>query len=83
MIFMKTLKPKSVNKQAIKKAVKTPSKPKKKLSKKDPNYYSKIGAISAAKRKLKSDYFSQMAKLSHAAGARPDGYKGGRKPKDA
>ena len=54
-----------------------------KLSKSDPNYYAKIGAISAAKRKLKSDYFSNMAKLSHNAESRPEGYKGGRKKKDA
>jgi hypothetical protein len=78
---MKTLKPKTVKKQTIKKAVKTPSKPKKKLSKKDPNYYAKIGAISAAARKLKSSYFSDMAKKSHLPGAR-DGYYGGRKPKE-
>lgn len=52
-----------------------------KLKKSDPDYYSKIGAISAAKRKLKSEYFSAMAVLSHAKGSRPDGYKGGRKPK--
>ena len=82
MIFMKTLKPKSVKKQTVKKAVKTPSKPKKKLSKKDPNYYAKIGAISAAKRKLSKDYFSAMAKKSHQPGSR-DGYYGGRKPKDS
>lgn len=82
MIFMKTQKPKAVKKQTIKKAVKkAPSKPKKKLSKKDPNYYAKIGAISAAKRKLKSDYFSEMAKKSHGAGSNRTGYFGGRKPK--
>ena len=80
---MKTLKPKAVKKQTIKKAVKTPSKPKKKLSKKDPNYYAKIGAISAARRKLKSDYFSAMAVLSHGKNSARDGYHGGRKKKDA
>lgn len=78
---MKTLKPKTVKKQTIKKAVKTPSKPKKKLSKKDPNYYAKIGAISAAARKLKSSYFSDMAKKSHGPDSARDGYHGGRKPK--
>lgn len=80
---MKTLKPKTVKKQTIKKAVKTPSKPKKKLSKKDPNYYAKIGAISAAARKLKSSYFSDMAKKSHGPDSARDGYHGGRKKKDA
>jgi hypothetical protein len=67
-------KPKTV---APKKA--QPAKPK--LKKSDPNYYSKIGAISAAKRKLNSEYFSTMAAKSHAPGSRPDGYHGGRKPK--
>ena len=80
---MKTLKPKTVKKQTIKKAVKAPSKPKKKLSKKDPNYYAKIGAISAAARKLKSSYFSDMAKKSHGPDSARDGYHGGRKKKDA
>ena len=77
-----------MKKQTIKKTKvvtrKKVSKPKPatpKLSKSDPDYYSKIGAISAAKRKLKSEYFSAMAVLSHAKGSRPDGYKGGRKPK--
>jgi hypothetical protein len=83
MIFMKTQKPKTVKKQTIKKAVKkTPSKPKVKLSKADPSYYAKIGAISAAKRKLSKEFFSAMAVKSHAAGSRPDGYKGGRKKKE-
>ena len=81
---MKTVKPKSVKKAVIKKAVKKiSSKPKEKLSKDDPNYYAKIGAISAAKRKLNREFFISMAKLSHAPGSRPDGYKGGRKKKDA
>lgn len=52
-----------------------------KLTKKDPAYYSKIGAISAAKRKLKKDYFSEMAKKSHGPDSARDGYHGGRKPK--
>ncbi len=86
MTFMKTVRPKSVKKATIKKAVKkTPSKPKVKLSKTDPNYYAKIGAISAARRKLNSDYFSNMAKKSHPSN-NPDadraGYFGGRKKKD-
>ena len=49
-----------------------------KLSKSDPNYYAKIGAISAAKRKLSREYFSSMAAKSHAKGCR-DGYYGGRR----
>ena len=52
-----------------------------KLKKSDPDYFAKIGAISAAKRKLNKEYFSQMAKLSHGAGHRPGGYHGGRKKK--
>jgi len=62
---------------------KTPSKPPKKsgLSKSDPDYYRKIGIISAQKRKMTSEQFSAMAKLSHAPGSR-DGYHGGRKKKE-
>jgi hypothetical protein len=78
--YMKTVKPQTVKKAAVKKAV---TKPKVKLSKQDPNYYAKIGAISAAKRKLSKDYFSQMAKLSHGENSARDGYHGGRKKKDA
>jgi hypothetical protein len=77
---MKSVKPKTVKKAVVKKAVKAPAKPKVKLSKQDPDYYSKIGAISAAKRKLNSEYFSAMAAKSHAEGCR-DGYHGGRKKK--
>jgi hypothetical protein len=77
---MKSIKPKSVKKAVTKKVQKAkPVAPK--LSKQDPEYYSKIGAISAARRKLNREFFITMAKLSHAPGARPDGYKGGRKPK--
>jgi hypothetical protein len=53
-----------------------------KLSKADPDYYKKIGAISAAKRALNSEYFSNMAAKSHNVKSRPDGYHGGRKKKD-
>ena len=72
-------KPKAVVPKKIGKAkpVKT------KLSKSDPNYYAKIGAISAAARKLKSSYFSDMAKKSHGPDSARDGYHGGRKKKDA
>ena len=83
--YMKTQtvkKPKAATLKKVQKA-----KPAKgKLKKSDPNYYSKIGQISAAARKLKSDYFSEMAKLSHAANnpkAKRNGYHGGRKPKVA
>jgi hypothetical protein len=78
--YMKTQtvkKPKAVTLKKVQKA--QPVKPK--LSKKDPDYYAKIGAISAAKRKLSKEYFSSMAAKSHGAGSRPDGYHGGRKPK--
>ena len=79
---MKTVKPQSVKQAVVKKAVKkVSSKPKQKLSKKDPDYFAKIGAISAAKRKLNREYFSEMARKSHAEGSRPEGYRGGRKKK--
>ena len=71
-------KPKVVTRKKVAKPKAAPQK----LSTKDPDYYAKIGAISAAKRKLKPDYFSKMAKKSHLPGSR-DGYYGGRKPKDA
>ena len=55
-----------------------------KLKKSDPDYFKKIGQISAKKRKLDSTYFSDMAKKSHPANnpdADRDGYHGGRKKK--
>lgn len=67
-------------KKAAPKKVGKPTRVKVKLSKNNPNYYSEIGKISAKKRKLDSEYFSQMAAKSHAKGCR-DGYHGGRKPK--
>lgn len=76
-----------MKKQTVKKikvvVIKKAHPAKKKLSKKDPNYYAKIGAISAAKRKLKANYFSDMAKKSHGPDSARDGYHGGRKKKDA
>lgn len=42
-----------------------PSKPKVKLSKADPAFFSKLGSVSAEKRNLPSSTFSQMAALSH------------------
>jgi hypothetical protein len=80
---MKTVKPKKPRTVTRKSAVQAkPSKPvrKVKLSKKDPNYYSKIGKISAKKRKLGSEYFSDMARASHVNRTE---YRGGRKKKDA
>jgi hypothetical protein len=50
------------------------------LSKSDPNYYSKIGKISAARRQMTSEEFSHMAKLSHVNRTE---YHGGRPKKDA
>lgn len=73
----KKLRPKTPKKLIPKPGVKkAPSKPMKKLKKSDPGYFAKIGAISAAKRRLDSDYFSNMARLSH-------GPKANRKKKDA
>ena len=42
-----------------------PSKPKVKLSKADPAFYSHLGAISAEKRNLPPERFSEMAAASH------------------
>jgi hypothetical protein len=81
---MKTIKPKTIPTITPEPAVKPKqSKPVKKtgLSKKDPNYYAKIGAISAAKRKLSKSFFSEMARKSHNPESRPEGYRGGRKKK--
>lgn len=52
-----------------------------KLSKSDPDYFSKIGKISAQKRLKRqgTQYFSEIAKLSHPRG--PGGYHGGRPKK--
>lgn len=56
-----------MRKVKIAKAVKSsPSKPVKTgLKKSDPDYFSKIGTISAQKRKMTPEQFSAMAKLSH------------------
>jgi hypothetical protein len=75
--------PKQIKQQAVRKvgtvpvksAAKKPSKPVK-LSKSDPDYFKKIGLISAQKRKMTSADFSEMAKRSHP---RPrSSYRGGR-----
>lgn len=42
-----------------------PSKPKVALSKSDPDFFSKLGEISAKRRNLPSDTFSAMAAASH------------------
>ena len=73
---MKTVTPKKLKTLTPAKAVKKQAT--KKLSKSDPDYYSKIGQISAAKRKMTSEQFSAMAKRSHNPASRPNGYHGGR-----
>lgn len=70
---IRSLKPKSAVKKVTLVAAKTV-----KLNKKDPDYYKKIGIISARKRQMTSDQFSAMAKLSHPRRE----YKGGRKKID-
>ena len=78
--FMKRMAPKKMRKLALKPAVKkSPTKTKKRLSKSDPDYYSKIGKISARKRGMTSEEFSAMASLSHPRKE----YKGGRPKKDS
>ena len=42
-----------------------PSKPKVKLMKSDPDFFKKLGIVSAEKRNLPSDTFSKMAEASH------------------
>ena len=74
---LKKLKPLTVKSGVLD----APSKPKSTgLTKSDPNYYSAIGKISAAKRAMSSEEFSAMAKKSHLT--RPkSSYKGGRPKK--
>jgi hypothetical protein len=79
---MNTLRPKKLRTETIEPEVKKRASRKKKLSKDDPDYYSKIGQISAKKRKMTSEDFAAMAKKSHNPSSRPDGYKGGRPKKD-
>jgi hypothetical protein len=50
-----------------------PSKPKVKLSKGDPDFYSKLGSVSAEKRSLPSSTFSEMAAASHPRRKKSDG----------
>jgi hypothetical protein len=70
---MKTIKPKAIKKVTPKKAVAQP-----KLSKKDPDFYRKIGLISVKRRALSSEDYSEMAKASHVNRTE---YHGGRKKK--
>lgn len=80
-VGMKKATPKKVRTVDIKPAVnKTPTKPRKKtgLSKSDPDYYAKIGAISAAKRKITSEQFAAWARKSHPRKS----YNGGRPKKE-
>lgn len=42
-----------------------PSKPKVKLSKSDPDFFRKLGSVSAEKRNLPTSTFSEMAAASH------------------
>lgn len=79
---MKKLEPKKQRTLNLKPAVlKRQSKPSKaRLSKSDPDYYSKIGKLSAARRALSSAVYSEMARASHLK--RPkSSYKGGRPKK--
>jgi hypothetical protein len=43
----------------------TPSKPEVKLSKAQPDFYKRLGSISAVKRHLPAETFSAMAAASH------------------
>jgi hypothetical protein len=54
-----------------------------KLTKADPDFYSKIARIAGEKllKKKGRKYFSDLAKKSHKPGAR-DGYHGGRPKKE-
>lgn len=72
---------KKLKKQTVKAGVKdSPSKPiKTGLSKSDPDYFKKIGLISAQKRQLSSEQMSLMAKASHPR----QSYHGGRPKKEA
>jgi len=78
------LAPKKPRTLEIKSEVKKkPSTPRKTgLSKSDPDYYKKIGQISARKRKLTSEDYAAMAVLSHAPTSRRDRYHGGRPKKE-
>lgn len=57
--------------------------PKEKLSKDDPEFYSKIAKMAGKKLRKKrgKKYFSELAKRSHLPGKR-DGYHGGRPKKE-
>ena len=74
----KTIAVKQIRKVDIPPAVAPRTRPKKRgLSKKDPDFYSKIGKLSVEKRAMTSEDYSAMAKLSHPRKI----YAGGRKKK--
>ena len=57
--------------------------PKVKLSKSDPDYFKKIGEISAKKRAISSEQFAEWARLSHKKRKKSSYKNGGRRKKDA
>lgn len=72
-------KPRSLNIPPA--TVKRSTKKKVRLSKSDPDYFSKIGKISAEKRGLTSKDFSKLATLSHQK-RKKSTYRGGRPKKN-
>lgn len=82
-LTMKKQEPKKPLKLNLKPAVKKqPAKPRKvRLSKSDPNYFSKMGKISAKRRNISPAQFAEWGKLGHV-NRDPSTYRGGR-PKNA
>lgn len=80
--FMKKLEPKKPRQLDLKPQVKkAPSKPRKvRLSKNDPNYFSKMGKISAKRRKISPEQFAEWGRLGHV-NRDPSTYRGGRPKK--
>jgi len=65
---------KKIRQLVIKPLVKeAPSKPKVKLTKADPDFFRKLGAVSAERRNLPADTFSKMAAASHPRRKKTDG----------
>ncbi len=77
---MKKLEPKKPRTMNPPPAIKKSSSKPKKLSKSDPQYFSKIGLISARKRNISSEQFAEWARKSHP---RTGAAKGGRPKKNA
>jgi hypothetical protein len=75
---MKSVRTKTPRKVTVKSAVATPKRKPAKLSKLDPDYFSKIGQLSAKSRKMTSEQMSDLAKQSHPRAE----YRGGRKKKN-